>query len=444
MSLNRSINSASALGVGGILILSMVGCSTTPSIKYEVDVAPAMGYVRLAALIAEHPLQREVRRLRAMEARLKTLMPPVTNILNATEQLPALPNNRSVSGMNAAALERREREREALRKTVETQLAQYIAERQARTARLLDQQRAELLGVATAKDAARAQRERENIEAQTLKSINEIRDAKLEVYKYLAFYTGQLNRPVDYIVPPGVNVRNLPPPGRLTPGVRAPILPGAGAADQTKETTASPTLFPTMAERLEAYRLSELGELQRIETEIRRIKGEGRNELTVAERDARARRLAEIEAQLDAFRDDMEIAQILRAQRQALESVLVAEDAAMQESAMIGKNQNADRGLDLSLPGIKFVPPGAFSTERAITRLKAQRQELESLIRIVVSDAVKDIARNQDTNVVIVDNSAGNPTQRATLSNRKDMTLEFQKRLAAGVPASSSVKGGRL
>ena len=100
--------------------------------------------------------------------------------------------------------------------------------------------------------------------------------------------------------------------------------------------------------------------------------------------------------------------------------------------------------MDLSLPGIKFVPPGAFSTERAITRLKAQRQELESLIRIVVSDAVKDIARNQDTNVVIVDNSAGNPTQRATLSNRKDMTLEFQKRLAAGVPASSAVKGGRL
>lgn len=460
MSLKRLTNSVTGSLKGAALAAFAVllgGCSL-PKAEETVVAPPTKGYVRLDALTAEHPLQREVRRLRDMEETLRRIPGPPPALPPASARLPALPISSNGGGDLASAQERRNRERALLRETMERQLAEYAAGRRARTARLLEQQRAELLGQQASQDVAAARARQAEIEAKTLGRLSAEIAAKLETFGHIALVNGQLNRKMEVVAPrlDGDAPDVVPPPvGAENPKQRRQRLEAAVAAPAPKAAViGGATIFPTMPERLETERLRELAELRRLDAEIRRIKREGRGEISDAEREARLQRLRDIEARLDAYRDDVEIALILREQRRILNAVLGAENAAAQESLRAAQGGDADRGFDFLLLGAGNVPPPTFSTARAISRLTAQRRELESLIRVGVADSVRDIARNRNVEITLFENGAELSTKRIVPTSGKDatsgqdMTQEFKNWLATETGTVASApnvgRGGRL
>ena len=418
----RSTSNAVRAAVALTALLA-VGCAKTPQAGVP---AATRAYVRLAALTPAHPMQREVARLSAMEQTLRAV-PAMAATETMQGELPSLPETGAQTESAAAAQERRNKERSFLREQGLRQLQEFAAGRRARTARLLDQQRAEMLSALAAQDAINAINANDAIAAGIIAQLLELTKKKLEIYGRLAVLTGQLDADMDYVAPAPSAERATRP---LTP------LAAAGSAPR----------YPTMRERLQAERRVQLGELREIDAAINTVKRNGRLKISDADRKAQAARIEEIEARLNALRDDAEIAQVVRDQLRALEAALQVEENAWRINR---QETNGVRGTGaLRLTALTPLTAGAsLSTSVAVEHLVRQRAELERLITVSTRDAVRDAARVRNIDIRILGSDKTPP--RAGVEGETDMTSEFKNWLASGraatptPPVSAAGKRGR-
>ena len=390
---------------------------------------PKRGYVRLAALVAAHPMQREAERLQEMERRLREMTPLIAPP-GPSLDLPPLSNAATSAGLTAEGRERREKERARLRSQIEAQLAEFAAGRAARNARLLEQQRAELLGLLTAQDRDKANNARNAIEAQIIAQLEALVKRKLEIYGRLAVLAGQLNNVMDYVAPPPSGVK-------LDEG-KAAAGPAGKSADKPPR---------TMNDFLTAQQERERAKLRSVDAEINAVKQQGRLQLSEADAEALARRIAEIDARLDALRDDFNYSATGLEQRRALEAALAAENKAWQASL-----QSAGNGGGIGTIRLTALHPSpvslSLSTAEAAETIARQRAELERFIMLTVTDAVRDIARVRGVDVqILTDTGAANTGQTKIEQGKPDMTSQFGQWITSAAsisPPAPTANGGNL
>jgi hypothetical protein len=163
--------------------------------------------------------------------------------------------------------------------------------------------------------------------------------------------------------------------------------------------------------------------LRELRAEIDRIVDAGNSSASDRILASRNARLAEIELELEALRDDEDTLFLFRNQRAALANALAAEaDVAARTASFQGLSDPSSDGAGAvrfaslfgSRPDISGSASRALGLRRALQRVVRQRERLQRFIRADVRDAVEDVADVQNVNLTF-----------APGDGRRDMTAEF-------------------
>jgi hypothetical protein len=424
MSSKRLTNSRVEVGVALFLMLAVTGCGKQGSssktaagsrpLEPAVKAAETRAYVRLAALEARHPLQEDVQRLRNAERRLAGLAPGVLTGpgLQDPYELPAVGTqiDRPTALKVAVALnERRIRERGLLAKRTAAQLGAFLGGISYRQGRLLDQRRAELQAVGQSEQdrVARSIRDEaaEDIRNQVVQRSPEKVNRQLPV----SVLSKQLRPDPEF-------VNDVTVPGPLIN--EQEVEEGIAKLAADPEAKYIPERARFIVKRRQAVR-----RLQELQDEIDRIVAAGNSLASDRILAARNARLAEIELELEALRDDEDTLFLFRNQRAALASALAAEaDVAARTALFQGLSDQSRDGAGAvrfaSLFGSSLENAGsasrALGLRRALQRVVRQRERLQRFIRADVRDAVQDAADVHNVNLTY-----------APGDGRRDMTAEF-------------------
>ncbi len=382
--------------------------STTPA-------RPERAFVRLDVLIAEHPLQLEARRLQEAEDRLRGLRDEQDMGLaigaNDGYVLPALSETAGERQATAEALDTvrdlRVRERERLGAIVARELADYARRLNTRLERLVAQRRAELMAANAEQETANERAAREQAQAQLLAELSAQLDKWIELVAGRAVLEAQLYPKAENVVLP-------------------PIENEEEFAKEIAALKANPqaTKGISLRARLEVKRLEVQAGIDAIETKIAEIKRRGRANIEGAAADVRAQRIAEIEAKLDALRDDADVLFLLRQQRGELAEALRQEAViAGRVNSLVGAGRGGNASGPVTLSDVSVVrKTGAAGVgiAAAADRIAGQRRELVGLIREDVRDSVRDEAQTRSIDVQFVEGT-GTPVPK----DRTDRTKDF-------------------
>ena len=441
---SSSLISKSALGaaVGALasaVVLAMAsGCGKPAAVSQggtsrpepqESSAPLTQGYVRLASLESRHPLQVDVQRLRNAERRLAGLAPGIRTGPGLVDpyELPAVGtqiDGRTASQVAAALQGRRLRERSLLAKRTAAQLGAFLGGISYRQERLLDQRRAELQAVGQAEQERLARSIRESA-AEGVR--NQVAQQSAD----------KLNRQL----PVGVLGKQLRPDPEFVADVAVPgpVLDEQKLRDEVARLTADPnaTYVPERARFIVKLRAARK-RLQDLQDELDRIVASSDKSVSERIKAAQDARLAEIEMELEALRDDADTLALFRGQRSVLASALDAEADVAARTALFqglsGQGQDGAGALRFaSLFGTSPAAAGsatrALDLRRALLRIIAQRQQLQKFIGVDVRDAVQDAAETHRVDIVF-----------APAAGRRDMTTEFAQWLR-GDGADSKSKG---
>ncbi|MBC8101487.1 MAG: hypothetical protein H7Z41_02715 [Cytophagales bacterium] len=374
----------------------------------------------------QHPLQGDVVRLRNAERRLRGLAPGTAAAAGLVDpyQLPPVATQLSAATaakVVAALQERRRIERRLLAKRTAAQLGAFLGGINFRQERLLEQRRAELQAV------GRAEQER---------LARSIRDtAAGDTRDQVAKRTSEI---LNQQLPVGVLSQQLRPETDLIEGLSAEgvRVPGAVADEERLRTDIAKleadSKAPYVLDRarfivkLRAARTK----LRDLQAEIDRLVAAGDASADDRITAARNARLAEIELELEALRDDAETLFLFRGQRTALTNALAAEaEVAARAAQFQGLSGKSDDGAGAvrfaslfgSTPGIGGSTSRALDLRQALQRVSAQRQRLQRFISVDVRDSVRDAAETHQVDVVF-----------APVTGRRDMTFEFGQWIRGG------------
>lgn len=374
----------------------------------------ARAYVRLAVLENQHPLQADVQRLRNAERRLAGLAPGIRTGpgLQDPYELPAVGtqiDQRTAQQVATALQSRRLRERSLLVKRTAAQLGAFLGGISYRQERLLDQRRAELQAVGQAEQDRLAR---------------SIRDAAADdIRNQVAGRTGEkLTKQLNV----GVAQKQLRPDPEFVSDVAVPepVADEQKLQDGIAKLTADPAAayIPERARFIVRLRKTRQ-ELQDIQAEIDRIIGAANASASEKILAAQNARLAEIEQELEALRDDADTLFLFRNQREALASALAAEaDVAARTASFQGlSGQSSDGAGAVRFASLFGVSPGttgsasrALDLQRALARVMTQRARLQRFIGVDVRDAVQDAAETHHVDLTFTPGTG-----------RRDMTAEF-------------------
>lgn len=398
----------------GLLFGTLIagGCS-----KRQVDAVPRPPervYVRLEPLNAAHPLQGDVERLAAAEARLRRLAAggATASTGSASQELRLPPlaeaasEGRAVEAARADALENRLRERERLLAAFQRELDEFATGIALRQERRIEQRRAELYAVGAAREAERERRAREGVQDQILQDIRARLDRWTELLAGREVMDAQLN--------PDTTVTVFPP------------------------IITSETLRAKLSERRRAVQ----AQLDLLAAEIARIKVQGEKDLEGATAEVRARQLAEIEAKLDALREDAETAFLFRNQRSELAQVFAREEAVFNRTRTALGRGGAD-ALNI-LPvgsGVASARPATAGASPAADQIAVQRAELEKLLQEDVRETVRDVAQSRNMDVLFL--KEGQPPPAGRVDRTKDFSGWVRWERQPALPGTLSGGKGR-
>ncbi len=407
-------------------VFSVSGCGKQAVAPQAVDKDAAeprtasapltLAYVRLASLEIRHPLQVDVQRLRNAERRVAGLAPGIRTGpgLHDPYELPAVGTkiDRQTAAQVASALQaRRLRERSLLAKRTAAQLGAFLGGISYRQERLLDQRRAELQAV--------GQSEQESLARSIRESAAE--DVRNQVTQQSA---DKLNRQL----PVGVLGKQLrPDPDFISDvAVPGPVIDEQKLRDEVARLEADPKATYVLERARFIVKLrSARKRLQDLQEELDRIIAASDRSVSEQIQAAQDSRLAEIEMELEALRDDADTLALFRGQRAALSKVLDAEADVAARTALFqgltGAGQDGAGSLRFaSLFGTRPEAVGsatrALDLRRALLRIVTQRQRLQKFIGVDVRDAVQDAAETHRVDIAF-----------APSSGRRDMTAEFAR-----------------
>jgi hypothetical protein len=425
MSSSCLINKSALVAIGAALAITAAGgCSKQGGSPQSVTgakqaepaakAAPTRGFIRLAALEGQHPLQADVQRLRNAERRLAGLAPGIRSGpgLQDPYELPAVGTqiDRATAQKVAVALQnRRLRERSLLAKRTAAQLGAFIGGIGYREERLLDQRRAELEAI--------GQSEQERL-------ARSIRDAAAEdIRNQVAGRTGEkLTKEINI----GVTSKQLRPDPDFAAGVSVPepVPDEQRLQDDIEKLTADPQAQFVVERARFVVRLRRLQrELQELQAQIGSIETTAKKSAEERILAAKNARLAEIELELEGLRNDAETLFLFRSQRAALANALAAEaDVAARTASFQGLSGESRDGAGAvrfaSLFGTRPEATGsasrALDLKRALQRVVTQRERLQRFIRVDVRDAAQDAAETHNVDLTF-----------APDAGRRDMTAEF-------------------
>jgi hypothetical protein len=415
------------------ILLTGVGCGKKRPNVAATPGPPQRAYVRLDELVAGHPLQADVERLRRAEAGLRRTADVSRADMGsaAALELSALPSDAggiAGTGAEAARQARRQQARRLLAGGFEAQMAAFTAERERRLRRLEDQRRDEL----TALDAIRAA-ERERLAREVIDT---------ETRAALRTRAGQVTEKEA-----GIEVADA----QLDPaaGVFPPVFDRKKQNEEIARLRAGKdTVGIGMRPRLELRRAQLQAELDALRRELAEIKRRGEERADAAAKRVAEQRELEIEAELETLRDDAETRFLYRAQEGARREALTAEAAlSVRASArrqnIVGAGGSASGPVRLS----EVFPIGTGANgdvagaRRAAERIARQRQRLEQFIHADVVDTMRDVAQRRNVDVALLSGRAADPRDpRAT--GRRDMTRQFAGWLEPGTALAKRAAGG--
>lgn len=396
--------------------------STTTSVRRVV--------VRLNTLAESHPLYAEVRRLQAVEARVRATAGPVIPPIRVGAVLPPLPDSGpGVSSEIARNIARkRERARVRIRTEAEQNIAQFQSDRGKRLDHLVEQRRDELNAEYTARDASDIRQRREEIDAQVKAALERrvgdqlsLVEQRLVVRSELGVLRAQLD-PNSVFLPPATDLALLEKEIQTLEADRNAL--GIG-----------------MRPRLEIRRRAAVERLRKINDAIRQVIEAGDTRKRLLAEKSEADRSAEIEGLLAALRDETDDKPILQA-REMLERALRTEAAAANVQLPQEGNIAPLQGVSVAqVVGEKSGPGGASGQGDAATRLARKRIELERWITENVADAVRDEARKRHMDVLLARESG--EAEVALRNGLEDMTQNFIVWIAPGGVRQGAWEGNK-
>jgi hypothetical protein len=362
----------------------------------------------------QHPLQVDVQRLRNAERRLAGLAPGIRTGpgLQDPYELPAVGtqiDRNSALKVAGALQERRLRERGLLAKRTAAQLGAFLGGISYRQERLLDQRRSELQAIGQAEQDRSARLIRENAAEEVRNQVAARSPAKLNRQLPVSVLRKQLN--------PDREFRN----DVTVPG---PVIDEEKHREGIAKLEADPSAkyIPERARFVVKLRNAR-DRLADLQAEIDRIVAAGDTSANERIQAAQNARLAEIELELEALRDDAETLFLFRGQRAALASALAAEaEVAARTASFQGlTGQSRDGAGAVRFASLFGVNPEsaasaarALDLRRALQRVVTQRERLQRFIRVDVRDAIQDAAETHRVDLAF-EPGAG----------RRDMTAEF-------------------
>jgi hypothetical protein len=369
------------------------------------------GFVRLSVLEQQHPLQKDVQRLRNAERRLAGLAPGIQTAAGLQDpyELPAIgtqidrPTALRVAG---AINERRVRERALLARRTAAQLGAFLGGISYRQGRLLDQRRAELQAVGQAEQDRLARSIRDDAAQDVRSEVAQRSPAKLNRQLPVSVLSKQLRPDLPGVVVPGPAINEQ----EIQEGI------AKLEADPNAKYIAERARFIVKL-RNARRRLREL------QAEIDRIVAAADTSANERIQAAQNARLAEIELELETLRDDAETLILFRNQRAALANALAAEaDVAARTASFQGLSEQSRDGAGAvrfaslfgTSPESAVSASRALGLRRALQRVVTQRERLQRFISADVQDAVRDTADVHRVNVAF-----------APGPGRRDMTAEF-------------------
>ncbi len=443
MSSKRLTNRLLPAGVCLFLAVTAVGCgkqgsapqSAAGSKKSEPAAQEPVtrGFVRLAAIEAEHPLQADVTRLRNAERRLAALAPGLQtgSGLKDPYELPAVGTqiDRPTALKVANAINaRRLRERGQLAKRTAAQLGAFLGGISYRQGRLLDQRRAELQAVGQAEQDRLARSIRDDAAGDVRTQVEQRSSGKLNRQLPVSVLSKQLRPDPEF-------ANDVTVPG--------PLLNEQKVQEDIAKLEANPEAkYISERARFIVKLRNARSRLRALQAEIDRIVAAADTSATERIQAARNARLAEIELEIESLRDDADTLVLFRNQRAALDSALAAEaDVAARTASFQGLSRESRDGAgSIRFASLFGTSPEnmesasrALGLRRALERVVTQRQRLQQFISADVQDAVQDVA---DTHRVEVSFTAGN--------GRRDMTADFGVWLRGDLAGNALESNGQV
>lgn len=388
-----------------------------------------LAYVRLAALESQHPLQKDVQRLRNAERRLAGLVPGMRTGSDREDpyELPAVGTqvDRQTAIQVAAALEtRRLRERALLEKRTAAQLGAFLGGISYRQDRLLDQRHAELQAVGQAEQDKLARSLREAAAEEARSEVVKRSDEKVNRQLPVAVLSKQLRPDPEF-------VNDV-----LVPG---PVVDAENLQKEIARLTADPKakFVPERARFIVNLREARK-RLADLQAEINQIIASTDQSASDRIQAAQNARIAEIGIELEGLRGDAETLALYRGQRTALANALAAEsDLTARTASFQGLSGESQEGAGsvrfASLFGVKPDASGSVTRvldlQRALERVRRQRARLQKFIGVDVHDFVRDAAENHQIDIAF-----------APAAGRRDMTAQFAAWLQ-GYPSENTSKG---
>ncbi|GAB4452038.1 MAG: hypothetical protein OHK0029_02290 [Armatimonadaceae bacterium] len=393
-------------------------------------------------MIAAHPLQGEVARLRTVEERLRRVEQAFPQPTVPRVTLPAFPaSDAPVSPQIAAQIEQaRTAARDRFTDEVRQEIAAYEANKASRDAELENQVRAEKIAELAARDAAEDRSKRAAIDRATIEAINALTTDKVVLQARYEVLRAQLGSDSVFL-PPLTDPPGLERDVRLLSLlVLARGFPQALVSGWTGEPfdllSVNPYLEGVGARpRLELRRRFVVEKLETLDSWIQTRIAQSEREKQQLARETDEQRREEVNrilAELRKQQDD-----------NAVENAIEAAERILAEEERIATQAVTDEDRGTGAVQIRTpVPAGlakAGSTQEAALQVARQRERLERWIAASVSDTAQDIAKTLNVDLALA--QTPEEAERLRARGREDKTQQFVRWIATGAIRPNALEG---
>ncbi|MDX1933590.1 MAG: hypothetical protein SFU56_13365 [Capsulimonadales bacterium] len=393
----------------------------------EPPVAPRPVFVRLAPLVAAHPLQAEVERLRQLEARLRDERSETAEPRLAEFVLPPLPAGPVTTPYLSSLAARQEAHFDRLQRNAENQRNAFLTEYRDRERRLAEQRETEKRAELIAASLQREESQRQEIIDETVARLRgAVSTDVATVRSRLAVLNGQLRNPA---VPLVVLDRRTPRTPAFDEEAERIVQEEIALLERNPE-----AYGVSMRARLEKKYQTQDALLLELTAKLDRIRQEGDRLLAELSERNRAIREAAIREFLRESVTDTDLPNRLIRQERAIPEAIAFERS--NTRATVRAAQESGQGAET----LRFAGPAggptpatllAQNATAAADRLADQRRRLEATILRAVRGRVLDMAATRYPDIVLVRTVApGNPP--AEIIGRTDVTDRFLSEMKPG------------